>query len=444
MANAPTMFEEFDYTGKWRLPGQTEGGWTGIVSFKPETGSALKLLDAPDYPKSPKVLFGEVSDSPYRLMLLNCYRVGHSPVFTRQSRSENQLYQARYLLAGHWSMSSDDEDLTFTSLGVSFSCLRGWMWSGSPFRRERDGGEGQEASVSYRRDRVLQNYEVYEHEPCEMEILLNEGIGESRDTASLQLSRENYIRLVPLNPQSLDWFMEQIQRIQDLLSFLIGLPIERKKISGTMKEDDPRPGTADVYHFVRPPKEDEIHNRKMALPLELLGELMPDVIEAWYEKDEEQLIPFKLCLDVINNEQKYSKFEFLALVHSLESFHRYKYGKNPGLQDRLKKLRKSLPKLLQNDLALDDEFLKSVDSSRDYFSHYDPEIRKRRNVLEGLDLYNAIARLVPFAAFILYHELGIPEGKICEAFKRMEYGGGLWQRPQLQPLREMDEEWPID
>ena len=337
-------------------------------------------------------------------------------------------------------MSSDDEGLTLKSLGVFFSSLRGWMWSGSPFEQAFVEGERGEESVSYRRDRVLQHYKVHENEPDEMELFLHEGIGTSFDFAGLRFNRGNHIRIVPRNPQSLDWFTEQIQRIQDLLSFLIGFPIERKYISGTLNEEAPRLGTADVYHFVRPPKEDEIDNQKMALPLELLGELMPDVIQAWYGKDEEQLVPFKLCLDVINNLQKYSKFEFLALVHALESFHRYKYGQNPGLQDRLKKLRKTLPKFLQSDLALDDEFLKSVESSRDYYSHYDPEIRKNKTVLADLDLYNAIARLVPFAAFILYHELAIPKDKIHEAFKRIEYGGGLWQRPRLRPLRDLDDE----
>jgi len=68
MTETPTMFEEFSFTGHWWLPGDEENRRAGTLTFKPEAGVELELLDAPEAPDRAYVFMGEVRENPTLIM----------------------------------------------------------------------------------------------------------------------------------------------------------------------------------------------------------------------------------------------------------------------------------------------------------------------------------------------------------------------------------------
>ena len=214
-------------------------------------------------------------------------------------------------------------------------------------------------------------------------VLYKEPSRESRLTDS----QNCFIQMEPETDQKLTWFWEQTDRLRDLLAFLFGMPVTSKELSAPTHRSR-------VYNFVdifrrTQPVAEVIYGHQLDFTLNNLGEKVPDVINAWFELNEDERVPFNLCLDVINNIHGYKKFEFLALMQALESHHQLYYEKEglkvkryrnpkggpkkePDMMDRLEELREHFP----GDPPPHDDFLKSVKVTRDYYTHYNPKETK--------------------------------------------------------------------
>jgi len=320
------------------------------------------------------------------------------------------------------------------------------MFPVSPFIKEYSEPEDKRITVSYKWDHLI--VKRFKIRAPKSEIALVLSAGENPGNAfEINLVSLAGIRIIPECPQSLEWFRKQIDSIRDLLSILTGLAVENQITSGTVNEKGDRPGNVNVYYHVHPPAFDEVDDLRIALQLSRIKESVGAIFNSWLELAEDDLVPFSLCLDVINNTHRFWRFEFLALVQALENHHRLYFEKEgkrkrrylhengkvkkngPDLIDRLKELRENLPNDLQEVESLSDEFLISVKDTRNYYTHYNS--KDQAKAFKELKLYDAIARLVPFIAYFLYKRLSIPEETICEAFEKTRYRG-LWQRPRLE------------
>jgi len=281
-------------------------------------------------------------------------------------------------------------------------------------------------------------------------LLLSTALVGSTSSRDVDWRQTKFIRIVPATNHSLDWFMDQISRVRDLLTLLSGLPVETKAFEAIVSAKDidnfNSDLTLDIHHLAQPPKVEDDTGLLMPFPLNRLENSVQQVFHSWFDINEEEKIPFMLCLDVIRNAHQFWQFEFLALVQALESHHRLYFEKEgkkrkkyrhengkvkkkgPDLIDRLKELRENLPNDFHEAESLSDNFLNSVKDTRHYYTHY--KSKDRAKAFKELELYDAIARLVPFIAHFLYKKLGIPEESILEAFDKTRYRG-LWQRPRL-------------
>lgn len=446
MADTPTMFEEFSFTGHWWLPGDEENRRTGTLSYRPESGIELELLDAPDAPEKTYVFMGEVKEEPTLIMAVYNSLIGEQWRSTRQSFSENKRYRARFLLTGHWFHPEEITPVTLNSVSASFSSLKGWMYPESPFAKSFSGPVDKEITVSYIWDLVTVMKFPVSALKSELSLVLSAGENEG-NAYEINLVGLAGIRIIPDRPQLLDWFREQIDSVRDLLTILTGLPIESQVTSGTLNDDGDRPRGVHIYYLVHPPALDDFDDLRIAFPFGHIKKEVGAIFNAWFELTEDAMVPFSLCLDVINNTHRFWRFEFLALVQALESHHRLYFEKEgkerqryrhengkvkrkgPDLIDRLKELREIVPSDLQEFESLTDEFLISVKDTRHYYTHYNSEYRDK--AFKELELYDALARLVPFIAWFLYKKLRIPEEAICKAFAKTGYRG-LWQRPILK------------
>ncbi len=457
MAKAKThnLYEEFSYMGYWRRPEDRKKKWAGRVSYDPESGIELELIAEEgefasllDPPEHEEVLLGTLPDSPYWITVLGAWR-SETDVKYPEAPTEMVRYKfrAQYLLVGHWFRSP--RTVLLNSVELTFSSLRGWMWTQPPFLRERNLYDDTTNG------RYILSRKEFFVPSIESKIVLRDVVEEKSDHSERHQERECFIRIESETPKSLECFVKLIGKTRQLLAFLTGMPIQRKSIVVPPGEVDSLLGRVDIYFFVNPPKEDATDNYGMPFQYSMLGNLTPSVFQAWFQRDEESTVPFDLCLDVIYNEQKYSRFEFLALVQALESHHRlhfeeqgkkkqrYKYAngkvkrKGPDLIDRLEELFENLPDFLLLDSSLNKNFLQLVKDSRNYYTHYNS--RDHEKAMKGLDLYNAISHLVPFIGYFLYSKLNIPDEKVSEGFSLAAHKG-LWSRPNLYPLLPDEED----
>ena len=419
MAIKHTMFEEFSYLGHWWVPGEDKK-FCGRVTFKPEAGIELELLaDMGDFGPKPyssisvELLQGEVPEHPHRITLLGEMRLGGTFAMSNvPTKMIRYCPQIDCLLVGQ--RYNSEEDITFKSVLVTYTSLRGWIWSKPAYTLE--GDLDSELILTYKELVTSREISV---PSIASKIVLLEGNSSSMDASTHRLEREGFIRIEPESPgspKSLKWFRNQIDSIRKLLAFLAWVPVETKSIRGTQANPDTKHESVDIFHRVRPPKEDAVYGFKMLFPLARLDDRVPDVFNAWFGLSEDDRVPFILCLNVINSEGNYPILDFLALVNALESYHRLTFNGDPGLEGRLKQLRKTHPEYLRNALQLSDEFLKSVADSRNYYSHYEPEIRKEKEILEGDHLDDAIRLLTPFIVYHLALKLTVSEKAIEDGF----------------------------
>lgn len=450
MADSPTLNDEFSYMGFWWLPEDPDMRWAGAITYEPESGITLDLINDwkfefkfqgrdtfefshPSPPEYRERFLGIASQSPHHISLLGNHRiiasVGASVIHRR--------YRPEYLLVGHDFCSPKGITLqsTLNSAVVTYSSLRGWMWQDSPFDRKI---EGRDITLSYKLGRKLLEFD---NPAIESKVLFYEGIRDSPGGSGHEITRHSSVEIKPGSPQTLDWFCEQIDSIRDLLAFLAGIPVESKRIRVGLDEDVSKTGRVNIYRNVRLVNWDEDSNRNMAFPLARLGESTATVFQKWFSLSEEEQVPFKLCLDVINNTHRFWQFEFLALVHALESHYQVTHPQEnrPSLRKCLTCLRRDLPIEIRSKLDFDHKFQKRIIDTRNYYSHYNPN--NREGAYREFDLHFAILRMLPLAATVLYRELGIPDDKILSLIQRVKhYELALWQRGELRPLTRLQDD----
>ena len=477
----PTMFEDFSYTGQWWVPEKPETKIAGKLSYVSGAGIVLVLLgNIPHLPASleqlrkeidqnklrllpdrNRMIYGDVLEHPSRVVLLNIELTDLTTHFDERKLEMSEFrqhFRAAYLFSGHWFPISIDNSVLLTEAHTAFSSMRGWMRSEFPdslgvvIDRIKTADEQWTSSSTYMTDAYHQ-LKRFRISKMTAELALLAGFYfASPDGIDLYRKREGVVAIHPDQPRTLEWFIRQNNRIRDLLSFLTGLPVEKKSVladvlqtyppskpsndgHGNSEDTAPSADTVHIHHFIQPPQLDEIHADKIAFSLSHLGEVIPAVFEAWFNLTTDEWVPFALCLNVIKSEGNYPILDFLALANALESHHRNEFQSNKlDLWIRLKKLEQKLPQFLRNELALGASYLETIRDSRDYYSHYDPQIKEHRDILEGDRLDDAIRRLIPFITYFLAQKLTIKDEIIQKAFDFKRKGGyALWQRP-----------WPVN
>ena len=433
----PTMFEEFSFMGHWWRPEEENKKWAGQVTYEPESGIELEIMEEkvhsgslPLFPLRIDLLHGTSPHFPYDITLVTNQWLDSNSLYLKvMSGSVSARYRSKYFLAGHHFTST--EDIILKSVKASFSNLRGWMWTDSPFSLKE---EGNKMELSFK--------QCLKHIPVELDIpsqkspinstlILSEIVAEQQGPSQLspsdyQLERACFIHLEPSEPQSLTWFQEQIDGIRDLLEFLTGMYVETKSITAKCACSELAEKEIDIYHFVRPNSTDADKDANLCFPLRVLGEeRATSIFETWFDKRDSLWSPVRLCLDVNFNPRLSMADRLVALVRALESLCKVRKVKGNNLLERLKKLYNKLPNDFQDALRLDDK-LCSIKNTRNYLVHLD--LQPPTDMLEDDALADAVVRLVPFVVYLLYCELDITDEEIYEALLS-ETCRGYWSRP---------------
>ena len=437
MAETPTMFDEFSYTGYWWLPENSGKRWSGTVFFRPEEGIFLELIrdpnqdhKLPSLENNEQTIHGLIIDNPCEVTLQGCQSSGSHVQFIDDG-VEKRDYRAKLFLKGVWL--SPSEDITYRSAGVAFSSLDGWMQTSDPEKSAVPFTV--EADESHLKATYQRKPPVEIHIPDEgMKLVCDTGISESWGTHHLRWLQSSYITIVPDAPMSQDWILKKLFSTRDLLALLTGLPVELNTINASLGTSETYcdvgelPPRVTMYFPSKTPVIDTDSEITMPFPLDALGDSAEEVFNQWFKKQSQYRTVIELCLTIIYSRIRLNRFEFLALMQALESFHRVKHKiEDMSLKRRIESLHESLPPGFRY-VVYSDEYLQTLIDTRTCFTH---DIDKKcERALQGPDLYDATTRLIAFIATLLYMELGLRGEKIFHEFTRVQFYG-LWGRPPL-------------
>jgi hypothetical protein len=282
-----------------------------------------------------------------------------------------------------------------------------------------------------------------------------------------------FAEIVTTEHQSINWLLEQLQYLQDLLTILIGEPIQKLQLVGQLDRSDTNSDTSQVihvFHSVPAPKPLKKIVPESMISAYALGDNLSHVISAWFRAELFEL--WTVLRDiyfggVVYNDTGASRFRLLALTQALESYHRLKFGgeylSKEDYEPTREEICKAIPKTLtpphrdslknrvkygyqyslskrfgllldlldesqQKTLGIrksDKVYIKRIIASRNYYTHYDPE--DAPSAFEGRELEQINVRLTHmFIVLLLKEEMKIPQDLIAKLLSYRKGLGRLW------------------
>ncbi len=432
----PSLLDAVEYEGFWWLLNDPDNQVSGKLCYFPNGGIRLNLLLKSEVYYSlfenftdPEIIQGYVlNQGSYinHITLVYCYRSGD---FSSTSDGLVKIeYSAQLAIFGAHYKNLDE--IIIKTLTVYYTYLEDWLRLDNLIFDTRRQILGDEVSVEtkYERKKPLE----IRLDVISSTIYCCSDIEDTTATNEINWKESAYIDIRPDSSQSLIWYFEKTVHMRNLLAFLSGVPIYQIRLHALVTEN----GVPNMLSIILPVNYpqylfDSVIKPFMTLTTEVLGQQIGSIFQAWFRRYEELGTSLELALGVLYSNHMFTKFEFLALMQSLESYHRVlnpncqrayqdKFGQSQirecHLIERLEELYSELPIELKWQIGINDSSLtlKSLVQTRNFYTHYGD---RKGDVLDGVDLHNAVAVIARFfAILIFYKELDIPVDQIKEAF----------------------------
>ena len=339
---------------------------------------------------------------------------------------EKKCYQSDLAVFGR--THNDTSSLIFDSLSVDLSSLFGW--SSSQIIKQckygfTDQGEIGQITLDCKEE-VLFDTRI---ETLNAQIVCSRKMNYGNELQEAAFEQMVNIRIVPDTGMHLCWYRQQVEKIRKFYALLMGLPVELLWMGEhySSEENEPPDYGSSILYQNNLPSLDEEHDAQILMPYALLGLDVEKALQLWFSKQEKLEMLTELSLGVIYNAHSFPKFEFLALVQALESYHRMsnpKFNKKMSLESRIELIQKEIPDRIKTYVTIFDGSLNKLARSRHYYTHYNPS--QRSDAFDDSQLRDVNKKLHRLIIVTLYMELGIPENKIIEAFKPTNFRERNW------------------
>lgn len=370
-----TLSDSFEYEGLWWLPENSDDQVPGKVTFSPNNGVYLELLgsfgsvETIEYkaPFQKKIILGITTDGKLCTLLDNnrvSWRDSTPGIYTQSVKSQ-------YAFFGHHFFS--EEDITFSSFGISFEHLEEWIGK-SPFNVEVINDKGN--LKGYKIDFVVP-------EPIEFPINYRNGtirIASAFDNnqnrlKSFSVTNEAFILFRAESEQSLKWFNKLFFDIERLLMLLMGEITYPRRIQGYLKKKADDNWDNIVVIFKTPygrTQSPSISHFEMLLPLAEISSNLQAIFEDWLINANVLRSTYDMFFAQYFKPEIYLETKFLNLMRALESFHRSTKQGKFTLRKRIGELFKGLSDGLKELVTEDEkEFTDKVVEWRNALTHYD-------------------------------------------------------------------------
>lgn len=270
---------------------------------------------------------------------------------------------------------------------------------------------------------------------------------------SIDVKVRGWVAIRPQSPRTLEWFLDQQDKLATLLAFMAGLPMPIEAIQASVEQPASSFAVLVTMRQAAPCEFKNLH--EFFIPRGVLGTSFPSIVDLWFREVESVLTPSKLALGVISAKNLWLHVEFLSLIQALEGFHRgrfsgsymgeseyesvratiasaippsvaadhrealrsrIRYGNQISLSKRLNELINCIGVPLANlIIASDSKVPRSWIDTRNYLSHWDEELRS--NALDGQEMYNANVRMEHLLRVLYLLLAGVTSETILQCFQ---------------------------
>jgi len=460
------MTEEFEYTGKWRLPDNPDKKVHGTLKITPGEGAVLDLIGSfvplpdslpnSDFFRNSHTIFG-FSSNGKKLSLFNCFLTQlplHFPGFPVSSFFVDTVLVGAYF--------QKIEDVKLKSISVYYSHLDEWVGiSGFELGNLNQYTSRKELVVKYKKPRSI------ETNINGLKIKIGNDFSFKTLSAPLKEIIMKERAFIAIEPSESKFFEEYttdiLYHIRNFLSLGVMEPVYPLTIVGSTEEDvdvgGDRDSKVEIFSDLRniPKTIKELHPFDMLFTYVDISDRFEVLLKNWFEKASLLEPIYDLYFGTLYNPHLYLEFQFLSLIQAIESLHRRVYGgaympkedyseiyenlftaipesldndHKESLKSRLKygyefSLRKRLRELLNKykenfkdfvDITNNNTFISKVVDTRNYLTHHDKELKER--AVEGEELYTITQKLKILLEICLLTELGFTSEEIRNLFSK--------------------------
>lgn len=444
------MSDSFEYSGLWWLPEYSGKKIHGKLSYDITKGTTLSLDGA--FQKNPegnyKIILGETSDGK-RITLRNCLRThltsSSHPPNSKQYKTSKFLVSI-FFIGMHFLKK---EDIKFTELSVELSQLEEWLGE-RPFQERTEEKEGS-------RQHILEFTMPPTKEITLDKFKISIGYGFSTGMNGWLRPRfEASVRVyIDLDEEMhVDGFFSIVYHLRNFLSLATGNRVLVLTITGRNKNIDEFKGVQIYYR--REIDDDELFSFPF-FPIEYgsISKHLELYLRNWFDLVENLAPTYDLFFGTMYNPHLYPSHAFLSLAQALESYlsrtsdnkimpvemfeeplsrmleiindvpeeYRQQFKPKVRLGMNRKSFRTKLKELFEEYGGLfssfvddKDKFIGKVVDTRNYYTHYTPELEARTAKLTDLPFLSQNLRFILIA--ILLKEIGLDNKLIDLALRK--------------------------
>lgn len=454
------LMKEFESTGHFWLPGADAKVVWGKLRYEPGGATSL-MLDGNLSPDDPYSIHIDVPEIHGRLFngapcVLRGVWGGVETFLGEEERFRTRLY-ARQFLFGLDPQAPD----RFRGIAITFSHLNEWFER--PIQLEYQKEEPHDCRVHFCPAKQEAS-SAFRDQPFKLNVFCVRTMPLGPDSGKLEFTYQYRVDIVPEEPQTLEWHLALASLVRDLFIFLIGTGVYTLELQAFAGDEFFKRGVHIFPHVAIPvlirldPHYFYSTNAKIGAQFEAL-------LRAWLENTDKLSVIRNTISDLLTIDGTSPQAVFTRVVQTLEHFHglvfpgEHRYvpqstwrgfvkwlGRNfpncwegankeqtaslwaasaplisrigginsLSFRSRIRSLFEAIPAnelMLMIDYSWDsssflDEFLPRLEATRNYLTHFSPELQSRAFI--GAELEAATLRCWSILVFTVARFLGLP------------------------------------
>lgn len=337
------------------------------------------------------------------------------------------IYAKRALIGFNYGK---EEKITFSKIEFSVEGLDEWL----PIFDLQGKYNSKDASIH--------DISIHYSPPKEISLNLPDGIrlkfiflsNTYHDRIKISINQKAYISLISEKLQPIEYFLELVFKVHNLLRFAIDETVLIDSITGysneiTQELEEGKNSEVPIEIYYQSPlhseERPEIHRSDMLFSYQEVADEFEEILTKWLENYDIYEPTFNLYFASVSSGQKYLEWKFLSLAQGIETLHRRSSQEMEMPEEEFRKIKKNVLKVTPNEkqewlavrlkyaneLSLRkrikqmiqpfkdlfgngkerDSFIRKVVDTRNYLTHYDSGLETK--AASGEDLWRLCMKL---------------------------------------------------
>jgi hypothetical protein len=245
---------------------------------------------------------------------------------------------------------------------------------------------------------------------------------------SVTISQSVFFNLQFKRRQKLSVVAKHIMQIQDFFSFMVSVPVGKKKIefrkfthrSSTKNKSANNTGEL-LYPDNVKSTEEKMSSKEMLLNFDIVSKNSANIMELWFQKYNELEPVMRFYFDTYYSRYLSPRTRFLNLLFALEIYYKSKIGgRQVAFKSALTQLYKDFYFIVKFLYPTKKSFIEKLLNTRKYFVHDNTEVKKT-SIIKEEELFNQSDYLRALLQSIILKELNFENDLIIDRVKIANY-----------------------